>query len=159
MDFMKDFADLDDETYTNGFASGERTEELQIVSKSVSPQDKGIEKILTKAEGKIPEKLTSNSTSDHKLFGGHAAAKENTGFQTPVVASISNFKQDVNDQSTSVVNNSVPSRDTSGSPTLSGLSSKNVNALPSFTFSASPFGESSGSIPTWSDPSQQALNR
>ncbi|KAL1817295.1 hypothetical protein ACET3Z_019869 [Daucus carota] len=158
MTAIEDFADLDDETYTNGFASGERTEELQIVSKSVSPQDKGIEKILTKAEGKIPEKLTSNSTSDHKLFGGLAAAKENTGFQTPVVASISNFKQDVNDQSTSVVNNSVPSRDTSGSPTLSGLSSKNVNALPSFTFSASPFGESSGSIPTWSDPSQQALN-
>lgn len=83
MVFIKDFAELDDETYTNGFASGEKTEELQIVRKSVSPRATAVEKILTKAEGKIPENLTSSSTSDHKLSGGSVAAIENTEFKTP----------------------------------------------------------------------------
>lgn len=98
---MKDFAELDDETYTNGFGSSEKTEELQIVCKSVSPRATAVEKILTKAEGKIPENLTSSSTSEHKLFGGSVAAPENTGIKIPSeVAPTSNFQQDVNAQST-----------------------------------------------------------
>ncbi|XP_074366370.1 nuclear pore complex protein NUP1 isoform X1 [Apium graveolens] len=96
----EDFAELDDEPYTNGFASGEKTEELQIVRKSVSPRATAMEKILTKAEGKIPENLTSSSTI-HKLSGGSVAALENTGVKTPAeVAPTSNFQQDINAQST-----------------------------------------------------------
>ncbi|KAK1396601.1 Nuclear pore complex protein nup1 [Heracleum sosnowskyi] len=94
----EDFAELDDET-PNGFASAEKTEELQIVRKSVSPQATAVQKTLTKAEGKIPENLTSSSTSDHKLPGGSVAAIENTGIKTPV-AFTSNFQQDVNARST-----------------------------------------------------------
>lgn len=97
--FMKDFAELDDETYTNGFASGEKAEALQIVGKSISPRATAVEKILTKAEGKIPENLISSSTSDHKLSGGSVAAIENTGIKTPATPA-SNFQQDVNAQST-----------------------------------------------------------
>lgn len=161
MFYLKDFPELDDETYTNGFASGGRTEESQqIVRKSVSPQATAVEKMLTKAEGKMPEKLTSSSTSDHKLSGGPVAPKEITGIQTPaLVAPVSNFQQDANAQSTSVVNNSVPSRDISFSPNMSGLGSKNVDTLPSFTFASSPSGDLANPIPAWSDSSRKTSNR
>lgn len=161
---MKDFLELDDEIHTNGLVSAplsEGREELQLSGKAVSTEAIAVENTPANPEVKIPE----GNTTDRKDLGnsgGLVAAKENTGLHIPAsLAPSSTSQQNMPIQSISVVDKFVPSRDPNPSPPSFGLSSKNVDKVPSFTFSSTSTTNESPGVNTgsWPDPRQESSNR
>ncbi|KAI7980189.1 Nuclear pore complex protein NUP1 [Camellia lanceoleosa] len=155
MSAHEDFLELDDEIFSNEAAStplaeGKKKFETSVVeSKAVSSEAVTVDKTSAVSEfktldGPILKKSTDLGTSDETVVG-----EKNTSFTFSVSpASGTNFQPVVaSPQSTSAFDKIVPPKEPNAPPPLFSFSSKNVDKIPSHTFSStSSVSESSGLI-------------
>lgn len=160
---MDDDIRSDEPGFTMPVEEREKLDKFVVEIKNVHTESSEVDKNPALPELKLPAGSLSNKRTDFDTCGGAVVCEEKSGFTFSTTTSVTSttFKTTDNIESILYADKSQPAKDPNASLPLFSFNSKNVDKVPSFTFSSSPaVNELSGAKPgSPSTPKLENSNR
>ncbi|KAM7463768.1 hypothetical protein LguiA_031889 [Lonicera macranthoides] len=156
MSALEDFVEMDDDICSDepGFAilveQREKVDKSVVEIKNVHTESSQVDKTPALPEVKLTAGTLLNKRTDFDSCVGAVVCEEKSGFTFSATSSVTSTTFRTTDHSESILDadKSQPAKDPNASLPLFSFNSKNVDKVPSFTFSSSPVvNESSGTKP------------